>query len=64
MNMKWNWKEFLILAVLFYGAIIVSDWIKTAAGLANWGIVGTLVILAMPVAIIYYIWKSWIKKGL
>jgi Flp pilus assembly protein TadB len=52
--------EFVLFAVLVYVAFIVSDWVKTAVGLESWGLVGTLIILVLPVAIIYYVWKRWL----
>jgi hypothetical protein len=53
---------FIIFAVLVYIAFFVSDWISKAVGLSNYGIVGTLVILALPVFIIYWIMKRYLRS--
>ena len=60
---KLKLSEFILFAVLIYVGFIVSDWISNALGLESWGIAGTLVILILPVAIIYYVWKTWLQKA-
>ena len=49
--------------MLVYVGFMVSDWISKAVGLQSWGIAGTLIILILPVAIIYYVWKQWLQKA-
>jgi len=53
---------FIVFAVLVYVAFMVSDWIAKAIGLENWGIVGTLIILLLPILIIYYVLKRYLKS--
>jgi membrane protein DedA with SNARE-associated domain len=60
---KLKLSEFVLFAVLIYVGFMVSDWISKAVGLESWGIVGTLIILILPVAIIYYVWKQWLQKA-
>jgi hypothetical protein len=55
--------EFVLFAILIYVAFMVSDWIAGALGLESWGLAGTLIILILPVAIIYYVWKQWLQKA-
>ena len=57
-----QWKGFLILAVLIYVSFIVGDWLIAAVGLNQYGIVGTLIALALPVIVIYWAWKTQLKK--
>ena len=61
--MELNLKEFVLFAILIYVGFMVSDWIATALGLATFGIVGTLAIYILPIAIIYYVWKKWLHKA-
>ncbi len=61
--MKWNWKEFIGLAILIYVSFMAGDWIVKAVGIDKWGIIGTLIALALPVIIVYWIWKSWLAKA-
>jgi len=60
---KLKLSEFILFAVLVYVGFMVSDWISKAVGLQSWGIAGTLIILILPVAIIYYVWKQWLQKA-
>jgi len=63
MNFKWfKIKEFLILAVLIYVSFIVGDWALTVFGLGNLGIISTLLSLGVPVLIVYWAWKTWLKS--
>jgi pilus assembly protein TadC len=63
MMAKLKLSEFIIFAVLIYVAFMVSDWIAKFAGLESWGLIGTLIILILPVAIIYYTWKKWLQRA-
>ena len=55
-------KGFLALAALVYVGFIVGDWIVDLLGLGDYGIFGTLLALGIPVIIVYWAWKTWLKK--
>lgn len=55
-------KGFLVLAVLIYVSFIVGDWIVDMLGLGDYGIFGTLLALTVPVIIVYWAWKTWLKQ--
>jgi len=55
-------KGFLVLAVLVYVSFIVGDYTVVALGLDQYGIGGTLIALALPVIVIYWAWKTWLKQ--
>lgn len=55
-------KGFLVLAVLIYASFIVGDWAVSVVGLDQYGIAGTLIALALPVIVIYWAWKTQLKK--
>jgi len=59
---KLSLKGFILFAVIIYAGFIVSDWISKGIGLDKYGIGGTLVILALPVAISYAVLKKWLWR--
>ena len=61
--MKWNWKEYLFLLILVWLSFLAGNWVTKTFGIENWGILGAFLSFAIPVAIIYYVWKRWLAKA-
>jgi len=55
-------KGFLVLAVLIYVSYIIGDWTIDLFGLGQYGIFSTLLALGLPVFIVYWAWKTWLKQ--
>jgi hypothetical protein len=59
---KLSLKGFILFAFIIYGGFIVSDWISKGLGLDQYGIGGTLVILALPVGLSYIVLKKYLWR--
>lgn len=54
--------EILLFGLLMIGAYLTSNSLAVALSLDQWGVLGLVITMAMPVLAVYWIWEIKYKR--